>query len=118
MEELAARLQQLKPVASSSIERATRAEQALQSVILAVLKAKIKIKSALPPPDPGRNWPETHDFLGKLRTLPRDPPGEGGPRTKLENILSTARSWANLAGCGHGAAGATAAAADAALRPR
>ena len=28
-----------------------------------------------------------------VRTLPRGPPGEGGPRTKLKIMLSTARSW-------------------------
>ncbi len=56
-------------------------------VILAVLKAKIKIKNVS---ESGRNRPKTYDFLRKMpgRTLPRDPPG---PRRKLKIILSTAR---------------------------
>jgi hypothetical protein len=54
------------------------------SIGLAVLKAKIKVKSIVGPPPRIR--------LGKMavRTLPRDPPGEGGPRSKAKIILSTA----------------------------
>ena len=49
---------------------------------LAVLKAKIEIKDIIIPPDPVRNRPKTIDFLRKVtvRTLPQNPPGEGGPR--------------------------------------
>ncbi len=51
---------------------------------LAALRAKIKLNIDFSPPDPGRNRPKTPDFIRKVavRTLPRDPPGEGGPKTK------------------------------------
>ncbi len=44
---------------------------------LAVLRAKIKMRNP-------RNRPTTYDVLKKMavRTLPRDSPGEGGPKTK------------------------------------
>ncbi len=47
---------------------------------LAALRAKMKIKNTLPPPDPGRNRPKIHEFLGEMavRTLPRNPRGRGG----------------------------------------
>ncbi len=43
---------------------------------LAELRAKIKIKKKS---ESGRNRPKTYDFLKKVavRTLPRDPPGQG-----------------------------------------
>ena len=39
--------------------------------------------SKISAPDCSIYRPQTHDFLGKLtvRTLPRDPPGEGGQET-------------------------------------
>ncbi len=53
---------------------------------LAVLKAKIQIKNKIVPPGCGRNRPKTSDFLKKMavRTLPRDPPGEGGAKNKIK----------------------------------
>jgi hypothetical protein len=56
----------------------------------AVLKAKTKIKNVS---ESGRNRPKHYDFLREMavRTLPRDPPGEGGPRKQLKIILSTSR---------------------------
>ena len=49
---------------------------------LGVLRAKIKIKNC---PDSGRNQPKTYDFLKEMavRTLPRDPPGEGAAKNKI-----------------------------------
>ena len=46
----------------------------------AALVAKIKIEINFVPPDPGRNRPKSPDPLRKvtIRTLPRDPPREGG----------------------------------------
>ncbi len=37
--------------------------------------------------DPGRNRPKTSDSIRKMtiRTLPRDPPGEGGAKNKIKN---------------------------------
>ena len=61
-------------------------------LILAVLKANAKIKKS---PDSGRNRPETYDLPRKMavRTLPRDPPGEGGVKNKkIKIILSTSNS--------------------------
>ncbi len=50
---------------------------------LAALRAKIKIKNVLPP-DPDRNLPTTPDSLRTetVRTLSRDPPGQGGQEQK------------------------------------
>ncbi len=53
----------------------------------------MKIENTIAPWIRAGNGPKLSDFLRKvaLRTLPRDPPGEGGPRTKLKILLSTAR---------------------------
>ncbi len=49
-------------------------------------------KSNLPPPDLGRNGPETTDFLREMAvwTLPRDPRGEGD-KNKIKSVLKY--SW-------------------------
>ncbi len=62
-------------------------------------KSKLKIYN---PQDPGRNPPETPDLVRNMtvRTLPRDPPGEEGPRTKLKIVLRTARNFPER-GVGH-----------------
>ncbi len=53
-------------------------------LVLAELKAKIKIKNLL---ESGRDRPKTYDFLRKMavRTLPRDPPGGWGAKNKFKN---------------------------------
>ncbi len=58
----------------------------------AALKAKIKIKNKTHPRIRAGIGQQTQDFLEKIaiRTLPRDPPGEGGPRIKSKLFLSTA----------------------------
>ena len=79
--------------------KSTKNPYGLPSRRLAALKARIKLKNILgPPPDPGRIRPKTTDPLRKVtvRTLPRDPPGEGGPRTKLKIVLSTARRCSGI----------------------
>ncbi len=47
--------------------------------------------------DSGRELPKTYDFLRKMavRTLLRDPPGEGGPRQKTKIIKHIqVKDWA------------------------
>ncbi len=45
-------------------------------------------------PDSGRNRPQTIEFRRTIavRTLPRNLPGQGGQRTQVEIVLSTART--------------------------
>ncbi len=53
----------------------------------------MKIKNILPPGSgPAGNRPKTTDFSREttVRTLARDPPKGGGPRTKQKMVLSTA----------------------------
>ncbi len=65
---------------------------------LAVLRAKVKIKNFRIRAGIG---PNPAMFLWKMavRTLPRDPPGEGGPRKNMKIVLSTARNRAGNLPC-------------------
>ncbi len=64
--------------------------------ILAALGAKIQIKNIMNPGcGPESAQKPLMSFLRAmtLRTLPRDPLGEGGPRTKLTIALSSAKLY-------------------------
>ena len=56
-------------------------------------EARITLVGTFLGPTLAENRPKTDDLLKKmvLRTLPRDPPGERGPRKKIKIILSTSR---------------------------